>query len=176
MIMGRREGNIIKAAYHNRQQEQPFEVRPAYREEWDDAMALAWRTFMRFEACDYTQEGIDSFQNFITDTVLHRMFIMGSYQLFVAHENGRIVGMISLRNETHISLLFVEAAYHRHGIGRALIEYVSDYVHREEGFNQITVNAAPYAIGFYHKLGFRDTQEEQRSEGIRYTPMERRLR
>lgn len=74
-----------------------------------------------FEAQDYTQEGIKSFQDFITDSVLHRMFLMGSYQLFVACENNRVVGMISLRNETHISLLFVEAACHRRGIGRALI-------------------------------------------------------
>ena len=51
MILGRREGNIIKAQYV-RQQEGAISVRPAYREEWDDAMALAWRTFMRFEAQD----------------------------------------------------------------------------------------------------------------------------
>ena len=66
MILGRRESNIIKAQYV-RQQEGAISVRPAYREEWDDAMALAWRTFMRFEAQDYTQEGIKSFQDFITD-------------------------------------------------------------------------------------------------------------
>ena len=174
MILGRREGNIIKAQYV-RQQEGAISVRPAYREEGDDAMALAWRTFMRFEAQDYTQEGIKSFQDFITDSVLHRMFLMGSYQLFVACENNRVVGMISLRNETHISLLFVEAACHRRGIGRALIEYLSDYVKKEEGCRRITVNAAPYAVGFYHKLGFYDTQQEQASDGIRYTPMEKML-
>ncbi len=130
---------------------------------------------MQFEAEDYTKEGIESFQNFITDTVLHRMFIMGAYQLFVAYEEDKIVGMISLRDETHISLLFVEASCHKRGIGRALIEYVCNYVRYEEGFMKVTVNAAPYAVGFYHKLGFRDTQGEQASEGIRYTPMERRL-
>lgn len=175
MLLGRREGNIIKAKAIAGQNTSSCGVRPAYREEWDDAMALAWRTFMRFEAGDYTQEGIKSFQDFITDSVLHRMFLMGAYQLFVAQERGRIVGMISLRNETHISLLFVDAAYHKRGIGRKLIEYVSDYVCNEEGYRRITVNAAPYAVGFYHKLNFRDTQEEQTSDGIRYTPMERML-
>lgn len=174
MIMGRREGNIIKAMYLKAMCP-TYSVRSAYREEWDDAMALAWRTFMRFEANDYTQEGIESFQNFITDTVLHRMFLIGSYQLFVACENNQVIGMISLRSQTHISLLFVDAAHHRMGIGRALIEYVCNYIRTEEGYNKVTVNAAPYAVGFYHKLGFRDTQAEQTSEGIRYTPMERRL-
>ena len=168
MMMGRKETNIIKAA--------PIQVRPAYREEWDDAMSLAWRTFMKFEAADYTQEGIESFRDFVTDSTLYRMFVIGSYQLFCAYDHNRIVGMISLRNETHISLLFVEASYHKRGIGRALIEYVSNYVLLEEGFKVITVNAAPYAVGFYHKLGFTDTDRTKTNDGIIYTPMERILK
>ncbi|MCI7790357.1 MAG: GNAT family N-acetyltransferase [Lachnospiraceae bacterium] len=174
MILGRRETNIIK--HYQVQEKQPkIQVRPAYRDEWDDAMALAWRTFMRFEANDYATEGIKSFQDFITDTVLHRMFVMGSYQLFCAFDGKKLIGMISLRNETHISLLFVDAQYHKRGIGRALIDYVGKYVLLEEGFRNLTVNAAPYAIGFYHKLGFYDTDTEQTSDGIRYTPMEKKL-
>jgi GNAT superfamily N-acetyltransferase len=150
-------------------------VRPAYREEWDDAMALAWRTFMRFEADDYTPEGVESFQDFITDTMLHRMFVIGAYQLFGAYQDGKMVGMISLRNETHISLLFVDENYHRHGIGRRLIDYVSEYVHNEEGHHMLTVNAAPYATGFYHRIGFVDTGTVQESDGITYTPMVRSI-
>lgn len=160
-------GNVIKPI--------KIVVRPAYREEWDDAMALAWRTFMQFEANDYTPEGIESFQDFITDTVLYRMFIMGAYQLFGAYDHDKMVGMISLRNETHISLLFVDEKYHKLGIGRQLVEYVGSYVLREEGHPYITVNAAPYAIGFYHRIGFTDTDVEQADDGIRYTPMKRSL-
>lgn len=148
-------------------------VRPAYRGEWDDAMALAWRVFMQFEARDYTPEGIESFQEFITDSVLYRMFLLGEYQLFGAYDNERMIGMISLRSQTHISLLFVDAAYHKKGIGRQLIRYVSDYVITEEGHNCITVNAAPYAVGFYHRIGFVDTDERQFNDGIWYTPMEK---
>ena len=165
---GRRVGrNIIKPVR--------IAVRPAYRNEWDDAMALAWRTFMQFEACDCTPEGIESFQDFITDEVLHKMFMLGSYQLFGAYDNGRMVGMISLRNETHISLLFVDGQYHRLGIGRGLVEYVSRYVLTEEGHDSITVDAALYATGFYHRLGFVDTDRQQTRDGIRYTPMARRI-
>ncbi len=153
---------------------QTYTVRPIYRDEWDAAMMLAWRTFMRFEAQDYTKRGIESFQEFITDHVLHRMFLMGAYQVFGAFVEGELVGIISLRNETHISLLFVDAAYHMKGIGRALMEYVVNYVCSEEGYHKVTVNAAPYAVGFYHKVGFRDIGHEQSNDGIRYTPMERR--
>lgn len=148
-------------------------VRSAYRSEWDDAMALAWRTFMKFEATDYTQEGIKSFQDFITDNVLYRMFVIGLYQLFAAFDGNKMVGMISLRNQTHISLLFVDERYHKMGVGRNLIEYICNYVLCEEGHDHVTVNAAPYAVDFYHKVGFCDTHDEEINEGIRYTPMER---
>ena len=168
MEVGHRcKGNVLKPVR--------IIIRPAYRDEWDDAMALAWRTFMRFEANDYTAEGIESFQNFITDTVLYRMFVMGVYQLFGAYDNGKMVGMISLRDQTHISLLFVDEKYHKLGIGRQLIEYVGNYVLGEEGHHHITVNAAPYAIGFYHRVGFVDTDVEQVNDGITYTPMKRDL-
>lgn len=160
-------GNIIKP--------ERIIIRPACRNDWDDAMALAWRTFMRFEAGDYTKSGIQSFQDFITDNVLYRMFLMGSYLLFGAYDNGKMVGMISLRDQTHISLLFVDEKYHMRGIGRKLVEYLSDYVLYEEGFHEVTVNAAPYAVGFYHRLNFHDTDRELTMDGIRHTPMRKIL-
>ena len=37
----------------------------------------------------------------------------------------------------------------------------------------MTVNAAPYAVEFYHKLQFVDVAPQLSAEGITYTPMER---
>lgn len=150
----------------------PYQIRSAYRDEWDDAMALAWKTFMQFEADVYTEEGIRNFEDFITDATLHRMFVMGVYQMFVALDRKQIVGMITLRNSSHISLLFVDGKYHRRGIGRALIEYLREYLLSEAGVSKVTVNAAPYGVAFYHKLGFRDLRPEEEQDGIIYTPME----
>lgn len=149
-----------------------FQVRSAYRNEWQEAMALAWKTFLRFEADVYTPEGVKNFENFVTDSTLYRMFIMGTYQLFVAVEGSRVVGMITLRDTTHISLLFVDEAYHRRGIGRALIRYLADYLATEVGAERMTVSASPYGVGFYHKMGFRDLGPEKTKDGIIFTPME----
>ena len=150
----------------------PYQIRNAYRDEWDDAMTLAWKTFMKFEADIYTDEGIQNFEDFITDTTLHRMFLMGVYQMFVALDRKQIVGMLTLRNNSHISLLFVDEKYHRRGIGRALIEYLREYLLSEAGISKVTVNAAPYGVAFYHKLGFQELRPEEERDGIRYTPME----
>lgn len=149
-----------------------YQIRNAYREEWQDAMALAWKTFLRFEADVYSPEGVKNFENFITDSTLYRMFVMGAYQMFVAVDHGRLVGMITLRDTTHISLLFVDEAYHRQGIGRGLIGYLADYLRTEVGAERVTVDSSPYGVGFYHKMGFRDIRPEETKDGIIYTPME----
>ena len=125
-------------------------VRCAYHSDWDGAMKLAWDTFVRFDAPDYSQEGIENFRKFINDEMLRNMFVAGHYQLFVATDEGRYVGMLSLREKKHISLLFVDEKYHRHGIASALITFVRRYALTEEGVDKLTVNASPYAVGFHH--------------------------
>lgn len=135
-------------------------------------MALAWKTFLKYEASDYTREGVESFRDFITDSALYRMFLAGSYELIVAMEGKRMIGMITARGGGHVSLLFVDEIYHRKGVGRALMQYLCNYLLTEVGVSKVTVNAAPYGLGFYHKLGFRDTGLEMQQDGIRYTPME----
>lgn len=152
--------------------EVPYQIRNAYRDEWEDAMSLAWRTFLRFEADVYSPEGVRNFENFITDSTLYRMFVVGSYQLFVALDGKKIVGMLTLRGGTHISLLFVDEKYHRKGIGRALLQYMSNYLLTETQASRVTVNASPYGVEFYHRLGFRDLRPQERKDGIIYTPME----
>lgn len=147
-----------------------YVIRPALKDEWEETMALAWRTFMKFEACDYTEEGIKSFSDFISDNGLYKMFMIDEYLVWVALAGEKIVGMISLRSRTHISLLFVDAAYHKRGIATALMQELWTHI-KKQGGNLCTVNSSPYAVGFYHKLGFRDRAGEQEEDGIRYTPM-----
>lgn len=149
----------------------PYEIRWAHAEEWDAAMQLAWRTFMRFEAKDYSNEGIRNFKDFISGRELYRSFIKGKYQMMVALDKQKIIGMISVRNETHISLLFVDEQYHKQGVGRQMLLAMGKYIKEEVGEEFLTVRAAPYAVGFYHKLGFFDTCFEQEVGGIRATPM-----
>ena len=150
----------------------PYIIRFAGQDEWEEAMGLAWKTFLEFEADDYSPQGVRSFEDFITDNGLKQMFLLGSYQMLSVFVSGKMVGMITLRNEMHISLLFVDSSYHCHGIGRALIEKAASYVKEELGKRRLTVNASPYGVPFYHRLGFKDLGPEKQQDGIIYTPME----
>lgn len=146
-------------------------LRPIYENEWEEAMQLAWDTFILFEAPEYSKEGIQSFKNFVRDPILKNLYLEGKYKLIAAFHNGIIVGIIGARNMTHISLLFVDSEYHRRGIATMLMRQMFELTYREYGKREMTVNSSPYAVGFYHKLGFIDTDVEQTTDGIRYTPM-----
>lgn len=150
----------------------PFEVRWAKEEEWGPAMRMIWRTFLRFEGRDYTREGIRNFYDFITDDDLYVAFLKGEYQLMVALDGQKVIGAGSIRNRNHLSLLFVEEGYHRMGVGRAILTAVCDYLKQEAGEKYISLKAAPYAVNFYRRLGFRAVRPEEYS-GIRVTEMEK---
>lgn len=150
-------------------------IRKAEMADWEETMAMIWKTFMKFEAADYGAEGTNNFRNFISDPMLRRMFLLGSYHMFVATHLNKIVGMVSLRDKNHISLLFVDEAYHKKGIGRRLIDTIGAFSKEEYGKEEITVNAAPYGLGFYRKVGFCSVSPLLTNGGIKYTSMKKKI-
>ena len=155
---------------------QRYSIRSLLRNEWEEAMRLAWDTFMIYEAPDYTLKGVQSFKEFIHDPKLKKMFLKGDYLAWGAFENGIMIGLVSVRNRSHISLLFVDTDHHRQGVATALLQTLFCFEKNEMDISEVTVNAAPYATAFYHKIGFADLDEEKVTDGIRYTPMIIRLR
>ncbi len=148
-----------------------IDIRFIESDEWEDAMSLVYKTFTQYDASMFDKEGIDHFRNFISDTFLKRMFEAGDYQVVGAFYYNRIVGVISLRNNCHISLLFVDGEFHRQGIGRKLVMTMAEYARKKLYQSELTVNAAPYATDFYHSIGFTDTGTKTSEHGIIFTPM-----
>ena len=153
--------------------EVPYEVRWARTEEWRPVMRMIWRTFMKFEGKDYSEEGIRNFFNFITGKELYTLFLRGEYRLMVALDEGNIIGSGSVRSRNHLSLLFVDEAYHRRGVGSTILEKLCEYLRTEEGERYMSLQAAPYAVNFYRKQGFRTVRPEMEYGGIRVTLMEK---
>lgn len=91
--------------------------------------------------------------------------------MMVALDGDEVVGAGSLRSRNHLSLLFVDEKYHRRGVGRAILNRLCEYLAREAGEQFISVKAAPYAVGFYKKLGFYVVRPEEEYSGIRVTEM-----
>ena len=131
-----------------------------------EALELVWRVFLDFEAPDYSEQGIESFRTFIQVNSIQELMNKGELEFWGAYTGEKLAGVIAVKNETHVSLLFVDPTVHRQGMATALFE---------EAFTvcsgSITVNSSPYALAFYRRLGFMDQTAEQTVDGIRFIPM-----
>jgi len=94
------------------------------------------------------------------------------YSYHVATHFGKIVGVVGLKERSHLYHLFVAEEYQRAGLARKLWQKaLSESI--EHGDTRIfTVNSSNNAIGFYKRLGFNQTGPMIEKEGIQYIPME----
>lgn len=99
----------------------------------DPCHAYDLEDFLKYEAVDYTEEGIRNFHEFITDEHLYKSFRQGRYQMMVALDGARIIGAASVRNYNHLSLLFVDEEYHHRGVGRSLMGRMCEYLKKRRG-------------------------------------------
>ncbi|WBW96327.1 GNAT family N-acetyltransferase [Oceanirhabdus sp. W0125-5] len=148
-----------------------YEIRPMKIEELERALELIYNVFMEFEAPDFWEEGVKTFVEFLDFNSIKNKIEDDNLNFFGCYDKEKLVGVIATRQVSHIVLLFVDKNYHRKGIGRKLFETVLSAVEDNFNINEITINSSPYAVEFYHKLGFQDTDSEQLVDGIRFTPM-----
>jgi GNAT superfamily N-acetyltransferase len=138
------------------------------------AMDMVWRVFAEFEAPGYSAEGVREFRRFIREDNLSEQMGSGSMILWGWYDGNAVAGLIAITVTGHINLLFVDKAYHRRGIAKALHQTAEEYF-RERGVSEVTVNSSPFAVEIYRRFGFTPTDAERTVNGIRFTPMVLRL-
>lgn len=137
------------------------------------ALELVNNVFSEFVAVGYSEQGKHTFENYLKnkeDEVASDLKT-GHKKMWAYYQDGVIIGVISTRDISHISLMFVDKRYHRRGIARELFRVVLEEVRRFDDITQITVNSSPYAVGVYEHLGFRKVSEQQEKDGIIFIPM-----
>lgn len=127
--------------------------------------------FHQFVAPGYSKEGVEAFLQYIQPEALQSHLRENHFAL-IAESDEEIIGVIEMRDLSHVALFFVADRFQRKGVGRALFRQAVEICRQHEGHpSHITVNASPNAVGAYAKLGFRPTDEERCVNGIRYVPM-----
>lgn len=143
-------------------------IQPSHIEE---AIDLVRRVFLVSVASEFSTYGVDEFLGYANAESMRKRLGANHFAL-VAFLEGVIVGLIEVRNNDHISMLFVDNQYQQQGIGRALIQQAISAC-TETGLDLIsmTVNASPNAVAAYKRIGFLPVDEEKLVNGIRFTPM-----
>jgi GNAT superfamily N-acetyltransferase len=138
--------------------------------------ALIWDVFLEFEAPEYSEEGINTFREFIEPSRLSREIQENRMRFYCCHENDSVIGVLAYRDTSHISLLFVDKSYHRKGIAAELFRIsLTEILEEYKDVKEITVNSSPYAESIYRKMGFVSQDTVQTLNGIKYIPMKKEI-
>ena len=140
-----------------------IEIKQLLNNEKAEALLFAKRVFIESEDESYSEQGIETFCNFVNNKKITK-----SFKVYGAFEDNVLKGIIATdRRKRHISLFFVDKVSQGKGIGKKLMSIVID--DNENSF--ITVNSSRYAVPIYKKIGFIKTEEEKEQDGLKFTPM-----
>ena len=137
--------------------------------------ALIRASFDEFIRPEYTAEGIAEFYRFASPEALAARDAGGNF-IRVATVDGVLAGMIEVRGNNHVALLFVDRAHQHHGIARGLLQAALAVARdADPDLARVTVNSSRHGVPAYEKLGFRQTGPERAVNGISFIPMAKQL-
>ena len=150
-----------------------YKIEELKLENLKEAIKVIEATFLKFEAPEYSKEGVENFFKFANyETIKEKL--SSNMKMYVAKVNNKIVGVIGYRDNSHINLLFVLEEYQHNGIAKALYNLVIENC-KNEGTKKVTVNSSPYAYEVYKKFGFIDDNKMQEVDGIKFYPMHKEI-
>ena len=150
-----------------------YQIEELKLENLEEALKVIKDTFMKFEAPDYSDKGIENFFKFANYESIKEM-LNKNMKMYVAKVNEKIVAVIGYRDNSHINLLFVLEEYQHNGIARNLFNLVIDNC-KNENTKKVTVNSSPYAHNVYLKFGFIYDSEMKEVDGIKFYPMHKEI-
>ena len=105
--------------------------------------------------------------------------VLRADMMFVAEDNGEIVGVLRARKE-RLQSLFVRGDHHRQGIGRLLLEHCERECTRQ-GSKAIRLAATLNAVPFYLAMGYKKSSGIRNcwsfgGTGLTYQPMKKVLK
>ena len=137
---------------------------------------LIKRVYDEFVAIDYCKEGNNFFYNWIQPSKIAERQL-NQTNVWIAFEARELVGMIEIRDNKFISLLFVDKIYQGQGIAKRLFnESLKEIIKRDPVLDKFYVHASPYSIPIYKKMGFIATDNLREENGIKYLPMEMKIK
>ena len=119
---------------------------------------------------EFSEEGRRQLLAHFSVTEMAERLASTKYRFQVAEIDGALVGVVAVRERSHLQYLFVSRACQRTGIARRLWEQARQQAGTASG--RFTVNASSYAVPAYQRLGFASVGGRLEKDGVRFQPME----
>ena len=150
-------------------------IRPATS---DDAKALSelLHTVTSYFTIDPDGKGAEPFFETITPAAMAQRISSAQFQYWTGEdEDGRLIGAVAIRDNTHLYHLYVAADQHRKGFASQLWAHAKQAAIAAGNQGEFTVNSSLYAEKLYLGLGFVPTADKQEMHGLAFIPMRLQL-
>lgn len=106
---------------------------------------------------DYETSVIDYMCGLFTPEYLRE--VMATRAMFVAEENGKVVGTVGLEGD-EVCALYVDPEVHGRRVGERLLRRIEDFA-LSCHIHLVHLSASLTAVGFYEKMGYRSKEKEE---------------
>ena len=137
-----------------------------------DVVELVLSVFSEFVAPHFSNDGVLEFIKFVNEESIVERFHSGNHIIVALIEN-QIIGVIEIRDNSHIALFFVGKPYQKKGVAKKMFcEAIKICKERNPDIQKFTVNSSPNAYAAYQNFGFKGENVIKSINGIRFIPME----
>jgi len=98
-------------------------------------------------------------------------YLASGYEYHVAEEDGMLVGVVGVRDNSHLYHLFVADEFRGRGFARELWRVARDACRAAGNVGEFTVNSSRFAVAMYRKFGFVETGPPETKNGVTSVPM-----
>ena len=97
--------------------------------------------------------------------------LQSGYRYHVFETDGQLVGVVGVRDNSHLYHLFVADGYQRQGVASRLWKAAMGACVEQASPRVFTVNSSMNALGVYEKFGFVAMSERVEKNGVVFVPM-----
>lgn len=124
----------------------------------------------KFVTPGFTDEGRDHLLDSMSPTAIAK-YIRSGYRYHLAEIEDEIVGVVAIRENSHLYHLFVAETHQGRGLARALWKKAMNEALCRGNPGEFTVSSSLNAQPVYEHLGFVAQSEPITKHGVTYTPM-----
>ena len=147
-----------------------MEIRAATLRDAESISKLVRQLSAKYIANEFTAEGRETLLNSMTPAAIEK-YIQTGFRYHVAEVGGQLVGVVAVKDNSHLYHLFVAENYQRQGIASGLWRLAKQACFEEENPGEFTVNSSKYAQKVYETLGFVAQSGPQDKNGVIFIPM-----
>ena len=168
---GSRAADTIPCVWHVNSLENPqMQIRVATLNDAAAISQLIRPLAEKYIAHEFSPEGVASLLSSVTPDAIAGC-LASEYEYHIAEKDGKIVGVVGVRDKSHLYHLFVADEFRGQGVARELWLVALAACRQVADTQGITVNSSKFAVEMYRRFGFVQTGPGETKNGVTSFPM-----